>query len=339
MKVVIDGRLLDKKHNTGISRYTRFMINYYLEKNYDVSLILNDESENIAGCRPIVTHHRPFNILHFRAFHRFVHSLDFDILHVPFYSGINKRSARKGKVVITVHDLMYKIVPDFFGTNRMVNKLKELYFDYIVARSLKNADITLAVSQTTKNDIKRFFNVESHVVPEHSEISGVSDTSILSRLNLPPKGYFLYCGNNRNHKNISFIKSVFSHRNDGVPLVLVGKGHKPDRNVVTSGLVTDNELKALYENAIAFIFPSQYEGFGLPVLEALHCNIPVICSDIPVFREFNSQNIIYFNLGDENSFKNAIKLAKTQNYIHQPSFLAQYSPAFIHRRLDEVLSI
>lgn len=338
MLIGIDCRLIDKTHNTGISRYTEFLIQYYIDRFGVNSIILisNDKSYQNDYCKVVYTKLNPFNILHFFQYSSFVYSIKLDILHVPFYSALLLKN-NNIKVIVTVHDLMYRFVDDFFGTNYIINKLKVFYFDFIVRKSLINADRIVSVSKTTKNDILTTFGFDSVHIPEDSNIEFEADMSLINKFNLLKKNYFFYCGNNRPHKNIDFIRTVFNNNIDLPPLVLAGKGHQKGENVISVGVVSEEELIALYNSAMAFIFPSKYEGFGLPVLESLRLGTLVIASKIPAFLEFDSKNIFYFELNNKDEFLIAIDKSKTQNFIKEESFFDYYDKSRIYKLNDQML--
>ena len=278
----------------------------------------------------------PFNIFHFFRFSRFILNLNFDLFHVPFYSGLFSKSS-KTKTIVTVHDLMYRFVYGFFGKNKFLNYLKIKYFDFIVKRSLINSDKIVSVSETTKKDVFDIFGFSSVHIPEDSEIKGEMDFEILSRYNLSTKGFFFYCGNNRPHKNIDFIIDIFNNNPDLPPLVLSGKSHQNYNNVIATGIVSEQELKALYKSAIAFIFPSRYEGFGLPVLEAIRLETFIIASKISAFLEFNTNNIFFFELDNEEEFLESIKKTLSQEFIVDESFLNHYDKKTIYLLNDNLV--
>lgn len=115
---------------------------------------------------------------------------------------------------------------------------------------------------------------------------------------------------------------------------MAGKGHSDSKNVKSLGVVTEEELKSLYSSSIAFIFPSIYEGFGLPILEALDSKTLVIASEIPAFTEFESKNILFFKIGDQYSFISAIKDAMEKEFAEEPLFFENYSKNRIYNLLD-----
>lgn len=339
MRIAIDGRLINKIQNTGISRYTEFLIEYYLHQFPldEIILIVNNDKIKYEGLTTVYCANKPFNIIDFLKFTRFIDDLKLDVLHSPFYSGLN-RKINGLKNIVTIHDLMYRLVPGFFGKNWLISFMKISYFNFIVKKSLMNAECLISVSQTTCIDVKKNFNLDSHHVPEDSEINSQPDLDIIKKYGLSHKGYYFYCGNNRPHKNLEFVIKIFNNNKKLPPLVLAGKGHECSDNVKAIGIVTDNELHSLYSNAIAFIFPSCYEGFGLPILEALRCRTLVIASNISAFLEFKSSNIYFFKLNDSKQFSSILNLVKDKEYIDEPRFFEYYEKSKIYLLLDKVVS-
>lgn len=339
MIIGIDCRLINKTQNTGISRYTEFLIDFYISKVgiEKIFLITNDQSFSYFECKIIYTHLKPYNIYHFLRYSQFVDKLELDLLHVPFYSGFIKKN-RNVKNIVTVHDLMYRFVDGFFGTNYFLNKLKIFYFNFIVKNTLSNADEIVSVSETTREDVFKTFKFKSIHIPEDSFVTEGENNSILDTLNLSHKSFFFYCGNNRPHKNIDFIINVFNNNDNLPPLILAGKGHLNSNNVIATGIVTDEELHCLYKSAIAFVFPSTYEGFGLPVLEAIRSETLVVASKIPAFLEFKTKNIFYFDLNSKSEFENALQKALINNFTIDETFLSYYNKNRIYELYDDMIN-
>jgi glycosyltransferase involved in cell wall biosynthesis len=339
MIVGIDCRLIDKRQNTGISRYTEFLLNYYKNKVEVNKIIIITNNDDLKYEDQITsrTNLRPFNLLHFALFKSHVEKLQIDILHSPFYSSFLIKP--KGLVsIVTVHDLMYKIVPTFFSSGRILSKLKELYFDFIVKYSIGNADIIVSVSETTQTDVYRFFKKESILIPEDSEVKGENKTDVLDNFSLEKNSYFLYCGNNRPHKNVEFVRQIFETSKDLPPLVLAGRDHHGGRNIIAVGTITDEELECLYKGAISFIFPSLYEGFGLPILEAIKLGTKVIASNISAFLEFKSKNIYFFELDNRASLEILLNEIRNKPFVPDEAFLELYSKDNIYRLNDQMLA-
>lgn len=307
MKILIDGRLLSDKE-TGISRYTENLINIYIylfgRKNI-ILIIPTNLKKTFDDIQIIKTDLYPFNIYDFIRFHKFLETIDFDVYHSMFYS--NSFYKLKNKIYITtVHDLMYKIVPNFFYKNKIKNFLAMCYFDFIVGRSLKNSDFVLSVSETTKNDIKSLFRKNSIVISEGVNELKIEENELqIDKDYIKPKDYFLYVGNNRPHKNIKFLKECYLKSKTEKKLVIVGHNGEnlkiSNKEIIYTGFINDFTLKYLYENASAFVFPSLYEGFGLPILEAINLNTLVLSSSNGSLSEFGEYNIQYFNPKKEES--------------------------------------
>jgi glycosyltransferase involved in cell wall biosynthesis len=338
-KIGIDCRLVDAKLNTGISRYSQFIVEYY-EERYgadNVFLIMSYGSRCFdTKCTIIRTHYKPYNIFHFLAFWLFIRKWSFDILHTPFYSALFVKP--KGITsIVTVHDLMYRIVDDFFNGSRLMSKLKVGYFDLIVKMSLSNANVIISVSETTMKDVINCFGFESYHVPEFSDIEALPDFTVLQKLGLTHKEYFMYCGNNRPHKNLNFVREAFAYCKGLPSLVLVGKGHKEGNNVLLAGFVSDSELKALYISARAFIFPSLYEGFGLPVLESLKSGTVVLASNISAFQEFDSPNVHLFDLDDPARLHSLLYESLNFTFVEDNEIWKRYDKWRIYELMDKIL--
>jgi len=146
--------------------------------------------------------------------------------------------------------------------------------------------------------------------------------------------YFLYVGNAYPHKNVEVL--VAAAKLAGVRVVYVGKNdYFYKRLGITPRSVSDAELETLYKNAQALVFPSLMEGFGLPALEALRNNCPVILSDIPVFHELFGDVPSYFNPHDVNALVTLL-----QNPPPKPKHIANILAKFSWQKMaKETLSV
>ena len=201
-------------------------------------------------------------------------------------------------VVLTCYDLIPLIFPHYFSApQRLIFRLSHWL-------ALHTACATLAISEATKTDLIRFFHIDpARIVvtplaadghfqpPSRAEIDRVRQAYAL------PDRYVLYFGSNKPHKNVPRLVQAFAQigiRDRGSEIGLVIAGHWDARypeakqaveqlgladRVKFIGPVQDDELPALYGGAEVFVFPSQYEGFGLPVLEAMACGTAVICGN------------------------------------------------------------
>jgi glycosyltransferase involved in cell wall biosynthesis len=154
------------------------------------------------------------------------------------------------------------------------------------------------------------------------------DTAILQRHGLSKGTYLLTVASQSRHKNFGRIIEAARVVKPGVEFVVVGgsfgqvfqqnnviKSQPLLPNIFTLGYVDDNELVALYENALGYIFPSLYEGFGLPVLEAMNCDCPVICSTAASLPEVGGEAALYFNPRDTDSLVAVIERFLTDSTL------------------------
>ncbi|SMB98227.1 Glycosyltransferase involved in cell wall bisynthesis [Thermanaeromonas toyohensis ToBE] len=212
------------------------------------------------------------------------------------------------KKVVTVHDLSFYLHPEWFVEG--VLQFKEVFI-----KKLGYADRVITGSRTVKEEVCNTLNLpEDRVVSIYNGVDHnrfreyprdmLMDWAYLNRL---PSNFILYVGNIEPRKNLLKVIKAYSllppHIKREYKLVLVGfKGWKnrevmeaiaSTENVLYIGYVSAQDLPYYYNLASFFVYMSLYEGFGLPPLEAMACGIPVLVSDIPVFREILSDAALY----------------------------------------------
>lgn len=211
------------------------------------------------------------------------------------------------KTIVTVHDLAYYYYPDEF-LKKDLFQLKN-WTKY----SIKKAQKIIAVSKTTKKDILKFYGEpESKIEVIYNGFR--HEKNHISNLKAPATDYFLYVGTIQPRKNISTLIQAFSlllHEYPDYKLFLVGrKGWLYDsifekvkklgieKNIVFTGYVDDKTLDMYYRHAKCFIIPSLYEGFGIPILEAMNRGCPVISSFNSSLPEIGGEACLYFDPND-----------------------------------------
>ena len=235
---------------------------------------------------------------------------------------------RQTGIVATVHDVAFRIVPDVYPDR---NRMRQ---EWAVGRAIRKASRLIAISETTKNDLVNLYKIPPGkiiVTPlavrrEEFAVSESDRRRVLDKYRLAKGQYFLTVGRIENKKNIPFFLSAFEMfkqtRNIGDPyqLVLAGSfGHGAEeiksqienlncRNSVrVLGYVPDEDLAGLFCGASAYVFPSQYEGFGIPALEAMAANIPLIASDIPALREVAGDAALFAHPGTTQAWSDAMR--------------------------------
>ncbi|MFH1947227.1 MAG: glycosyltransferase family 1 protein [Candidatus Magasanikbacteria bacterium] len=250
--------------------------------------------------------------------------------------------SRQTKLIITIHDLSFKILPECFPLKwRLVYKIIN------PRKQCQRADIILTPSENTKRDVVREWGIESgtqraSVFSEKVKVlnpglcsnikeKGVrSKEQIVGKYNLPEK-YILYLGAIEPRKNILSIIEAYKKSSllgDKYMLIIAGasgwkneeifKAIENTAGVKYIGYVDDEDKTALYKNASLFVFPSLYEGFGLPVLEALACGVPVITSNrsslSEIFEDYvylvNPNNVSEIKTGMEEVVRNGREFNK-----------------------------
>ena len=236
----------------------------------------------------------------------------FHFLHiVPFPSKVN------GKVVITVHDLLPMIFPELFD-KKVVEQ-----FNYTCNKILEKKPCLVADSKATKYDVFNILKYDNvQIVPlgyDRSCFYYDTEGALPDTMNITSP-YLFYCGALDMRKNILRIIEAFEKISAEFPkltLVLAGAAganagpilkyleeNNNDRIKIV-GYVTDNQKRILMSNATAFIFPSLYEGFGLPILEAMACGCPVITSNVSSMPEVAGDAALYVDPYDKISIANA----------------------------------
>lgn len=294
MKILLDGRLISDKP-TGISRYSRELVKIY-QKYYgyeNVEVIINENLKE-KPFKYIKTELKPFNIFHFLKFHKFLEKRDVDIYHSLYHNNSFFKDKSK-KYVTTFHDIGHKILKGKIHHNIFKDFLVKIAIEIIIRRTLKNSDIVVSVSETTAEDIKKIYKYDSIVIPEGINVIEVKDKEIDE---LKEVKFFLYVGNSRPNKNLKFLIDTYLNSNTAYKLILVGNNNNlkiNDSRIKSLGFVSDEELSWLYKHCEAFIFPSLYEGFGLPVLEAIYKGSKVYCSTGGSLKEFSEKLVKKFN--------------------------------------------
>jgi len=316
MKIGIDARLINQ---TGVGRYIKnLIINLEkISKSDDFYIYVNkDDYDSLKLQNPKFTK-KIVNVKWHSLKEQIAMPMIFkrdmlDLVHIPYF---NYPIFYSGRTVITIHDLTILHYPTGKATRlpKLLYNLKRIGYLLTLNTGLKKSKHIITVSEATKNDIVKNFSI----IPEKISVTyeGVDFNIIKSILasgkRLIKDKYFLYVGNAYPHKNLEFlIRSfrIFWQKNPEYKLVLVGPddyfyhrlkkyadGMEIDPNVIFWGQAGDAELGNLYKYAAAFIFPSLFEGFGLPALESLAIGTRLVVSDIDVFRELFAGLAIFFN--------------------------------------------
>ncbi|MFU0824917.1 glycosyltransferase family 4 protein [Clostridium sp.] len=329
MRIAIDARGINWYGGTGIGTYTenivKNLINLYKDNYYRLYWSeLNYEEYKKDNTEIVMTSKR-----HTRFFEQNYFSYDLireniDIYHVP-QNGIGLNIDAKCKKVITVHDLIPYIMPETVGRGYLLKFLRE------VPNIIQNVDGIITVSEYSKKDILKFFPID----PDKIFVTPLAADSIYKPLDKDTckkflakkynitKPFILYIGGFSARKNVkalinSFLRALPNLEEKDYTLVIGGAkkdlgeylsssySHLASK-IMFTGFIPKQELPIFYNSCDAFVYPSLYEGFGLPPLEAMSCGAPVITSNITSIPEIVEDSAILINPYDEDELKESLE--------------------------------
>lgn len=236
--------------------------------------------------------------------------------------------------VVTIHDVLFKtFLEDFPWHDRLIYDLK-------TRMALGRADQIIAISETTKQEIIKYYKIkEDKIRVIHQSYDPIFDEKVsaevmkklLSKLRLPTD-YVLYVGSITPRKNLLIILKALLAMTPGdrIPLFVLGKGgsyqkqvkeyisqHHLEKWIYFLPDLPRNEIRTLYDGAQLLIYPSLGEGFGLPVLEGIVANVPVITSLVSALPEAGGEVARYFNPTDAEELKTLILSSNKSQFNNQ----------------------
>ena len=237
---------------------------------------------------------------------------------------LNIQQEQQIKSVVTVHDLIFRRLPGCYPF------IDRAIYDYKFKKACKNADLIIAVSECTKRDIVKDYGIS----PDKIEViyqgcdSAFAQTvdenkknEVRSKYRLPAR-YILSVGSIEERKNALLAAKALKNLPEDIHLVLVGKGtaytekirtfvknEKLETRVHILHNIPFVDLPAIYQCAEVFAYPSRYEGFGIPILEALNSKLPVVAATGSCLEEAGGPDSLYVNPDDAEAMADAIKKA------------------------------
>ena len=330
-RVLVDGHLLGRGE-TGNERYLRGLLGGFMRIGMTVDVAVEDATVDLAGHRGVRLSGRSDVARLTWRLGRLASTCGADVVHSTYFPPLQTKVAR----VVTVHDVSFATHPEWFtARDRSVLRLALAATTRQAARVVVPsrharaaiAEVEPRLEQRTTVVAEAadplFGPVEAPVAGDRAEpgagdekrTARGADDEVLLRLGID-KPYVLFVGNLQPRKNLGTLLEAWARlraagEHDGLRLVLAGgthgrcedvAGHIRRRvlagSVVLTGQVADDDLPALYRGARLFVFPSLYEGFGLPVLEAMACGTPVACSNTTSLPEVAGAAAALFDPND-----------------------------------------
>lgn len=245
-----------------------------------------------------------------------LNSYDLDLMHFPHF---NVPVLYFKKFVVTIHDLILLHFPTVRSTtlNPLFYRIKFLVYKFVIKVAIKRSSRVIAVSRFTKRDIldnykyvpQEKIRVTYEACDDYCMLSPEKDEEILSKYGII-KPYIMYVGNAYPHKNLERLVLAFERIKEFHPdlkLVFVGKEDyfysrlkelveiRKTTDIIFVGYVPDYELDTFFHNVSVYVWPSLYEGFGLPPLEAMAKGAPVVSSDHPCMKEILEESAHFFD--------------------------------------------
>jgi len=238
------------------------------------------------------------------------------------------------KTAVTIHDIIFLKYPKYYkAVDRKIYYYKTLY-------ATQNADLIITTSDQTKQDLDEFFGCGDKclTVYQHANLTTIKPAKINET-----QPYFLYISSFEKRKNHSNLIDAFNLVKNEIEenLVLIGRKKENwaliNEKVKALGLgsrvkiltdVSNEQMQGYLHSSKGFIYPSLYEGFGIPLIEAMQANIPIACSNIPVFEELAKDAAIYFDSKSVLDIKNALLQLNNPQLVSEKLEIAQNLKSF-----------
>ena len=336
MVIGIDARMYGPKvGGGGLGRYLEQLITQLQEIEKQNRFVLFLKPNNFDDCQitnPLFSKIKIdihwYTLREQWALGKIIDDYHLDLVHFPHW---NVPWKIKTPFIVTIHDLILLDDPRSAKTPPrppLIHFIKYQGYKKVLARAIKRARHIIAVSEFTRQTVQKHFPTTA---PEKISVIHEGVTQFLSARPTPepkknPAPYFLYVGNAYPHKNLEFLISTFAMFKKTHPtsrLIIAGHEDVFFKKTKTLGVAefisdpTDADLQNLYSNAQIFIFPSRLEGFGLPPLEAMRADVPVVASNRGSLPEILGDAAVYFNPQSSEELLTAMETISTDENLRQ----------------------
>lgn len=317
MKVLFDHLCFNEKYG-GVSKYFVEVMKKLPKKSFKLSLLFSNnssiiENNSFFNVKPFLSNisfkgkprlerliNKPNTIIN-------ILKENYDVYHQTHYDTYAyKYISKKKHIVTTIHDLNYIKIPQFYTNSKNKAQMEE---------SIYKSDSIVTISNNTKKDLLENYNINENKI--HVIYHGVNKNEFKKVDAVKNLSFILYVGSRSSYKNFSNVLHALSLiNNKDICLVCTGTCFTKNEmklfesmnlsNRIIHVSCKENELAFLYNNALCFIYPSYYEGFGLPLLEAMTYRCPIACSNTSCFPEIAENAALFFNPNNPNEIAESI---------------------------------
>lgn len=345
MRIGIDARFFGGEQSKGLGRYAQKLIEYLMEsdtENQYVLFLQSPQYEEVtlpSNWEKVRADFRWYTMKEQLLLPRLIHQAKVDLMHFPHF---NVPLIMRTPFVVTIHDLIISHFPTERATTLgpLLYNIKQLAYQVVINHAAKKAKKIITVSEFSKQDIVNTLGIPAEkiaVTYEAAEpLGAVCDAergkAFLQRHQIPNE-FVLYVGNAYPHKNLELLLDMAAElkkQHSPLSVVLVGRpDYFYDRlqqetlarqvadRVIFPGFVSDADLSCLYSQAVCYVFPSKYEGFGLPPLEAMLYDTPVVAAKTSCIPEVLGEAALYFESGDVSGIIASIEQVRTNPQLRE----------------------
>ena len=329
--IVIDAREL----RTSTGRYVERLLHYLQEIDHHNDYTVLIKPKDLDGWKPrnpnfkpVACPHEEFTFAEQIGLKLQIEKLNPDLVH---FAMTQQPISYRGKTVTTIHDLTTMRF-DNPAKNKLVFRFKQGVYSYVIHRVAKKSIALITPTQFVKEDVATYTGVDPEKITVTLESADVIHDPVEPFGSLKGKQFLMYVGRPTPHKNLERLIEAFvtlKGQHPDLRLVLAGKKDDNYRrierdvaargitNVIFTDFITDGQLRWLFENCAAYVFPSLSEGFGLPGLEAMLLGAPVVSSNATCLPEVYSDAAHYFDPLDVQNMADAINEVLTNKELRQ----------------------